>query len=286
MRTGVMLAHPLNQKWLDKWFKEDGYIIVQPKLNGLRCRAIITPTEVQLLSSQANPFDIVHISDQLRTLADIINMYGMTQIMLDGELYKHGMPFQDISSRVRRQSVRHEDQKSLTYTIFDRIVSNHEQDKRINFLTELNDVVLNNGLTSLRILPTYQCNSPRELSTYYARFLDENYEGIIMRRATGMYEAKKSQNLMKLKPRKKTEADVIGVIEEVDKYGNLKGALGAFMCELPDGTRFSVGSGFTAAQREEWWGLGMKKPVRILVYYQELSNSGVPIFPVFKGVVR
>jgi DNA ligase 1 len=280
-----MLAHPLNKKWLAKWFAEDERIVVQPKLNGLRCRAIIKPTEIQLLSSQANPFDIVHISDQLRTLANIVPMETLNQITLDGELYKHGMPFQEISSRVRRQLTRHEDQSSLTYTIFDRIDPLHDQMKRIDFVAYLRNIILDNSLHALHILPTFIVHNEAELATYYQMFLDDNYEGIILRRATGMYEEKKSQFLMKLKPRKQVEANVIGTVEERDKYGHPKGTLGAFMCELDNGVRFHVGSGLNANQRSKWWGQTTDLPNRILVFYQELSTDGVPIFPIFKEVV-
>ncbi len=280
-----MLAHPLNDKWLYKWFREDGHIIVQPKLNGLRCRAIITPTENHLFSSQANEFDILHISKQLTTLSRIMSMETLNQFTLDGELYKHGMSFQEISARVRRKVTRHPDQGILKYTIFDRIDPMHMQMQRVDFISSLSDIILNNGLTSLHVLPTYLCNSPEELATYYQKFLDDNYEGIIMRRVTGRYEEKKSQFLMKLKPRKQTQANVIGTIEERDKHGMPKGTLGAFMCELDDGTRFQVGSGLNAHQREKWWGTSADLPSRIIVFYQELSDAGVPVFPIFKGVV-
>ena len=50
--------------------------------------------------------------------------------------------------------------------------------------------------------------------------------------------------------------------------------------ELPDGTRFKVGTGFTDAQREQPPPVG----VTITFRYQELTRAGVPRFPSFLRV--
>jgi len=59
--------------------------------------------------------------------------------------------------------------------------------------------------------------------------------------------------------------------------GNCTGMLGALECKLPNGKRFDVGSGFNMDQR--------RKPPKIgsviTFKFQELSNSGIPRFPVF-----
>lgn len=59
--------------------------------------------------------------------------------------------------------------------------------------------------------------------------------------------------------------------------GNCTGMLGALECELPNGKRFDVGSGFNMDQR--------RKPPKIgsviTFKFQELSNAGHPRFPVF-----
>jgi DNA ligase-1 len=50
--------------------------------------------------------------------------------------------------------------------------------------------------------------------------------------------------------------------------------------ELPDGTRFSVGTGLSDAEREA------PPPVGSIITfrYQELSEDGVPRFPSYVGV--
>ena len=56
-----------------------------------------------------------------------------------------------------------------------------------------------------------------------------------------------------------------------------KGRLGALVVELPDGTTFSVGTGFSDAQRNQPPAIGSIINFR----YQELTDGGVPRFPSF-----
>src|SRR5262249_37599780 len=62
--------------------------------------------------------------------------------------------------------------------------------------------------------------------------------------------------------------------------GRHKGRLGALVVERPGGTRFSVGTGFSDAEREDPPPVGS-----VITYrYQELTNAGVPRFPSFVGL--
>src|SRR5690606_8449343 len=62
--------------------------------------------------------------------------------------------------------------------------------------------------------------------------------------------------------------------------GRHKGRLGALAVQLPDGTQFSVGTGFTDAQRESPPPAGSVITIR----YQELTDRGVPRVPSFVRV--
>ena len=62
--------------------------------------------------------------------------------------------------------------------------------------------------------------------------------------------------------------------------GRHKGRLGALLVELADGTQFSVGTGFSDAEREAPPPVGSVITFR----YQELSDGGVPRFPSYVGV--
>jgi hypothetical protein len=62
--------------------------------------------------------------------------------------------------------------------------------------------------------------------------------------------------------------------------GKHKGRLGALVVEMPDGTRFNVGTGFSDEERRNPPPIGS-----VITYrYQELSNGGVPRFPSYVGL--
>jgi DNA ligase-1 len=83
--------------------------------------------------------------------------------------------------------------------------------------------------------------------------------------------------LLKVKNVRDAEARVL---EHLNGAGRHKGRLGALLVELPDGTRFSVGTGFSDAEREAPPPVGSVITFR----YQELSEGGVPRFPSFVRV--
>jgi DNA ligase-1 len=102
-------------------------------------------------------------------------------------------------------------------------------------------------------------------------------EGLMLRRPGSVYEAGRSVTLLKVKSFLDAEARVL---EHLPGAGRHKGRLGALLVELADGTKFSVGTGFSDAERERPPAVG----ATITFRYQELSEGGVPRFPSFLGV--
>ena len=101
----------------------------------------------------------------------------------------------------------------------------------------------------------------------------------MLRRPASAYEPRRSSTLQKVKRQLDCEAIVIG--HEPGK-GRHKGRLGALLVELPNGTRFNCGTGLSDAQRDLPPAIGET----ITVKFQELTDGGVPRFPVYAGVRR
>jgi hypothetical protein len=91
-RTNIMLCQPFEERRLQRWNVPE--VIVQPKLDGERCRAFwdFERREWVLVSSEGNEFlHVPHIGQELEELG-IPHSYH-----LDGELYIHNATFNDIS---------------------------------------------------------------------------------------------------------------------------------------------------------------------------------------------
>jgi len=274
-RTGVMLCYPFEEKRLKRWNVD---VLIQPKYDGERCRALIYNKTVTLLSSEGNVITSVpHINKALLET-------GMNEIELDGELYAHGLPFEEIHSRVSRKVNLHPDYEQIQYHIFDTI-SNEAQVTR---LLELTKYAFNPDI--LRVVETYRSDNgdTQNIMLWLEQFQKQGYEGIIVRHPLATYKRSRSTLIMKFKPRKKDSYKILGYEEERDIYGQPKGRLGALICISNDGGTFKVGSGFTAEQRQNYWNVKENLIGRIVVVkYQHLTpGRNVPRFPVFAEVKR
>lgn len=307
-RTGIMLCYPMEEKRLAKWTPP---YIVQPKYNGERCRAILDENgHPTLISSEGNVIlSVPHIEDALKRS-------GLRNIELDGELYTHGFSFELIHSIVSRKVNLHDRFEDLQYHVFD-IISTEYQLKRIATLCNL---PWNKGpyIDPIRISPFVLCNSFDSVMRVFADYCREQYEGIIIRNADGIYRRDwhkevRSTQVLKFKPKKSDYYTIAGFSAEIDKYGILKpGLLGRFIClsqttdslpflyEYPPRIAppygyFAVGArtfgndkeaDIRDRQREHW-----KKRMELVgnllhVEYQHTTpGRGVPRFPVYKEIL-
>jgi len=272
---GIMKCYPFEEKRLAKW--QPPYI-VQPKYDGVRCRAVPIPGGGYiLLSSEENViYSVPHILDWL-------NRVQLTT-ELDGELYCHGMSFEDIVSITSRTVNIHPDYKSIKFHIFD-LVNEDVQTKRLN---ELYDKFYKLREDIIRVAPFWTCESLDCIMKVFDEIINLGYEGIIVRHFANFYERKRSTYVMKFKPKKEDSYVILGSEEELSTDGTPKDSLGALVCRSGDGNTFRVGSGFTQRVREDLWSNRESLKGRtVRVQYQHLtSGKKVPRFPVFVEVIE
>jgi len=269
-RSGIMLAYPFEEKRLARW--EPPYL-VQPKLDGERCRAVQVGGVYLLLSSEENVIvSVPHINEALDRL--------LSSHELDGELYVHGMTFEEIHSIVSRTKNLHSDHAQMEYHVFD-VVTGGPQHVRSRIVPELD------LRSPLYYEPTFPCWSLEEIMRIYDGLLERGYEGIVVRHIDNEYVRRRTPLLMKFKPKKDDFYEIIDYKEEIDKNGKPKGHLGALVCRGSDETIFSVGSGLTDDDRQNLWNTRDTLAGKLChVQYQHLTaGKGVPRFPVFVSVV-
>lgn len=273
-----MLCYPFEEKRLEKWSPP---YLVQPKLDGERCRAILSAEGVQLLSSEENEFvSVPLVVSALRRLFLQINK----PVELDGELYSHGYSFEQIHSIVSRTRNLHEDHGAISLHVFDLVYEELPQWERLRLLMEMEPFF--KGRVTL--VPFKVAETLEQILRIYDEYLEEGYEGIVVRHFDSTYVRRRSTFLMKFKPKKSDSYRIVDVKQMIDKDGKPKEMLGALICSGDDGTEFSVGSGMTDVFRMRNW--PMENALQLVgkqavVQYQHITpGRGVPRFPVLVSV--
>lgn len=99
----------------------------------------------------------------------------------------------------------------------------------------------------------------------------------MLHRGDAPYAARRSDDLLKLKPYEDAEARVLAHLPGRGKYAGL---LGALLVERPDGLQFRLGGGFPDARRRKPPPVGSWVTCR----YNGLTEDGVPRFARFLRV--
>lgn len=191
---------------------------------------------------------------------------------LDGELWVDRKKFSKTISIVRSGAAGQE-WKDVRYVIFDAPNAKGGFEERI---AHAKKVIERAAAPHANVLDHVQCEGFEHLKEELARVEALGGEGLMLRRPGSKYEIGRSQSLLKVKTFHDTEARVI---DHAPGAGKHKGRLGALVCQLPDGTTFNVGTGFTDAERQNPPKIGSVITFR----YQELTDDGVPRFPSYVG---
>lgn len=286
-RTGIMLCQPLDEHNLDRNLKMCPYLFAQPKLDGMRAWVDWQGEDPLLISSQGNVIEeLPHINMALKLLSSHCGV----RPNFDGELYRHGMEFEQILSRTKRTAERHEDYLGVQYHIFD-LKSEKTQLEREQTLTdtlgEWRRVCEPLVASILCKVPTFTIKRDR-IEELLDTFLTQGYEGIILRNPLAPYVEKRPFTILKWKPSKKDWYRIVGYEEAYSEMGKPLNRLGALLCEDRWGNRFKVGPGLgiTHEKATSLLALGddlLNKYAE--VYYQNLTTNGVPRFGKFKLLV-
>jgi ATP-dependent DNA ligase len=268
----IMKAVPFEEKRLLKWKPP---FIVQPKYDGVRCRAVYTETGgYLLLSSEENIiFSVPHLNQ-------CFNNLGL-RAEFDGELYCYGLTFEQIISITSRTINLSSDYEQIQFHLFD-VMIDEPQMRRSIVIENLR------GLSnSIQVAPFWLCESLDDIMRVYDKLVSMGYEGIIVRHQMAPYERKRSTLVMKFKPKKEDEYEIVGYEEEIAITGLPKDSLGALVCKSGDGNIFNVGTGFTQDLRRELWKdkENLVGKVASIKYQHLTSGKQVPRFPVFVEII-
>lgn len=244
---------------------------IQPKLDGIRCVAILKDGKCTLWSrSRKQITSCPHIITEIES-------HFIADVVLDGELYNHDFKdnFEHIVHLVRQEEP---DEKctDVEYHIYDIINGEKTFEQRTNHIWKA-FTIGNPKFESLKMVET-QIVREDEVGYWYDIFKKDGYEGAMLRNVDSLYVNKRSYDLQKVKEMQDEEFLIIGIEEG---RGKLTGHVGAFVCEMSDGKEFKAKmSGDTEKLKEYFENKLLWKDQFLVVKFQEYTNYGIPRFPV------
>ena len=193
---------------------------------------------------------------------------------LDGELWLGRGRFDQLSSTVRRQSPDDAEWRRVRYMIFELPNASGSFTDRVE---QIKAVTAAANLPWLQAVPQFRLPDAPALQKKLRDIVRSGGEGLMLHRDDAAYETGRSSALLKVTPWLDAEARVVAHLPGKGKYAGLTGAL---RMELPDGRRFSLGSGLTDILRRNPPPVGASVTYR----YRELTQNGMPRFPRYLRV--
>ena len=277
-----MLAVDLAKVSLD----DDLKCFIQPKLDGVRCIAIVKKDHVLLQSRPGRQYQGL---ENIRST--ILELFDEGTI-LDGEMV-FGDSFQKTQS-VMRKLLKHPSDPEVVYNLFDIVdapdLMNGKQSTRFSYLKrKLGD----HEYDHLKHVETYLVTNLHDREVLCNKFIQRGFEGAMIRQKSGTYlrglsrsirAAKKKPYLVKYKLMQDEEFEIVSA--ECCNGGTQDGAI-KLICKLNDATNrtFTIKPDGSVEKNRELYKNRDKLIGKMLtVAYQELTDDGIPRFPIGKAI--
>jgi ATP-dependent DNA ligase len=246
---------------------------VQPKLDGIRC---IVKSDGMWTRNGKQIVSAPHIFESLKH-----HFLANPDLVLDGELYyRDKNNFNTICSLVKKTKPTVDDlvlsSQSIEYWIYDVASSKiHFDHRKVELHAFAHD-------KHIRVLLGERVDSEDKMIEKYGKYIEQGYEGLMIRTINGKYENKRSKHLLKYKTFSDSEYTIVDVYEG---KGRLSGKCGQMLLETDDGTRFySTANGDENYMTELWNRREELIGKQATVKYFELTPDGIPRFPKIIGI--
>ena len=271
----------LASKWEDSKDKVTYPIFSQPKLDGIRCIV----TKDGMFSRNGKP--IISAPHIRESLSEVFDVYP--DMIFDGELYadKFANDFNKIVSLVKKTKPTDADlkesKKNIQYWIYDLPDNDIQFGDRCDRLHDFfKDCSEQFGKYCVEV-ETKTCNSEKEVMKLYEQYVENGFEGQILR-TNGKYENKRSKFLLK----HKSFVDEEYIIKDIcEGEGNRTGTAGYMVFETAEGKRFKSNVKGTWDETAEI--LKNKKKLigkQATIKYFNLTPDGIPRFPYVINIDR
>ena len=199
---------------------------------------------------------------------------GWPDTALDGELWAGRGRFAQAQSTVRQASAGDGAWRQMRFMVFDLPAHPGSFDER---LPVLQAAVARIGQPWVLAVPQQRVASDAALQMLLQHTVRGGGEGLVLHRGASLYQAGRSDDLIKVKTHDDTEARVVAHLPGKGKHA---GRLGALLVEMPSGQRFRLGTGLSDADRAAPPPIGSWVTYR----YRGTHDSGLPRFASFVRV--
>lgn len=251
---------------LAKDYRKNGNIefpvLVQPKIDGMR---LLYNSKTGTATSRAGN---TGKTAGLITLLHALSKANFNNEILDGELYKHGKSFQEVMRMVNSAD------EKLEYHVFD-IISNENFIDRHDYLKKLLAKAPESTRKLVKLVPIATAHNDTEIKQHLKNYIEHGYEGVMIRDPYAPYVQGRTNALFKYKTFEDAEFKVIGW--SLDRANKVK-----WECKTHEGKTFHVSPNadlmaHTTLHYDAYIGK------MLTVQYQNLSEDGIPRFPVGKA---
>jgi len=255
--------------------------MIQSKLDGFRC--IYNNKNGTVMSRQNKSFDAIK---QTQLYKDLQSSFKNQNIVLDGELYIHNGVFEHLGV-LRKKTLTTQDLIKLNdieYHVYDII---DEQKVYIDRYTVLQNLFKQINSTKIKLVDTFEITTENQIKDFHQKFLNDNYEGSILRNKNGLYKCKyRSYDLLKYKNFIDAEYTIVDFTSENDTTGQNKPLI-VWVCKTESGNLFNIRPKGEHSERVMLYqkckdNFNEFKNRKLWVKFFELTENKTPRFPTTK----
>lgn len=193
---------------------------------------------------------------------------------LDGELWLKRDAFDQLSGFVRKSTPLDDEWRQIKYMVFENPEGAGSFTDRYAHIRE---IVANANWLQLIAVEQVRVADRATLKRKFDGVVAGGGEGLMLHLADAPYVTGRSDVLLKMKLLQDTEATVVG---QVAGKGRFAGQMGALRMSMPNGKRFSIGTGFSDIVRKNPPAIG----TTVTYTYRGITKNGTPRFASYLRV--
>lgn len=263
----------LAQKFEEKRLQGRDSVFVEPKLDGIRCLAVVRGGGATLFARSG------------KLISNFDDTIGAQLVRLGEGCYDGELMGRDFIS-LMQQAYRKDDVdlSDTHFALFDYLPLEDWDDRKSTLgcaeRYQVLETRLGQGFASLRLVPreTVAADYSR-IKDLHDSYVSQGYEGAMVKCPSSPYRFGRGFEVMKLKAFHDVDLPIEGFIEGTGKH---EGKLGSVIVSY-QGTEVQVGSGFSDELREQIWANRDSFLGRVIeCRYQEVTPDMSLRFPTFK----